>query len=128
MKPDMRPYLLKLLIFTALVAGITALAWLWVAAAYLSPALPFFPPFFFLITLLVHRSLIGKVGAGSRFVQQYMIITVAKLLLFMGVLIVYALLNTTDAIAFTVAFLFYYLSFTTFEVVHLMKAARANMS
>lgn len=120
----MKTYLLRLLVFTAVAAAITALAWIWAPADYLSPALPWFPPFFFLITWLIHRSLLAKTGTGSRFVQQYMLITIAKLLLFMGVLLVYALLNTSDALAFTLAFLFYYLMFTSFEVVNLMKALR----
>lgn len=122
MKSPSRTYFLQLLVFTLVVVIITAVAWFIAPAKYISPTLPAFPVFFFLVTFLVHRSLIGRIKSGTGFIQQYMIVTVGKLLLFMAILLIYAFTQTHDALAFTVAFLVYYLLFSGFEVVSMLKA------
>ena len=83
--------------------------------------------YFVFITLIFHVGLVKtSKGRPQVFIRYYMASTTFKLLLHMGIIIIYALFNKEDAIRFIVSFLIFYLIFTAFEVAVAWKQFRKN--
>ena len=116
----LRPYALRLLLFSVLVAAIYYILTLFAPEKYISGSWPFLALFFPVLTFLMHYLLTGKGMKMNRFVNTYMMLTVVKLLLFLSILLVYALARRDDALAFTIAFFVFYLFFTVFEIIFLL--------
>jgi hypothetical protein len=73
--------------------------------------------YFVLLTLLFHVGLVQtSKGRPQVFIRYYMASTTFKLLLHMGVIVIYAIFNKEDAIRFITSFLVFYIIFTAFEV------------
>jgi len=73
------------------------------------------------ITFLIHKGLVSAVGLRpQQFVTRFMLITTIKLLSFMALLLVYALMFKDDAIQFLLSFFTLYLIYSGFEVVAVM--------
>jgi len=53
-----------------------------------------------------------------RFINSYLIVTVVKLFLFIGVIFLYLLNNRQDAAAFAISFFVLYLCYMIFEVIN----------
>ncbi|MBN2616024.1 MAG: hypothetical protein JXR71_10070 [Bacteroidales bacterium] len=107
-------------LFTFLMAALSLLVQLGVPQVKISPTYPFILIFFFLATwvilLILEKSFRSKL---SRFANAYMLVNFVKLILFSGVIAVYALSNKEDAVSFVITFFVYYIFFTLFEVVEL---------
>lgn len=123
-KSNLRLYIARLLVFSILVTSLYAIGARFAPGAYVTMSYPFLGVFFFIVTFLVHYLLTSKGLSPNRFINTYMLTTVARLLLFLSVLLVYALLRKEDALAFTLAFLFFYVFFTVFEIIFLLKHQR----
>jgi hypothetical protein len=111
-------FLKKLLIYSAVVAIAGFLVASFLPKSYISPALPYLFFFFLSVTLIVHLILLKvseKKGVG--FINFFMLLTFGKLLFFLTIILIYALLNRSDAVAFILAFFILYVFFTAFEVV-----------
>ena len=114
----------KLRIFTKqifLLAIITGLVItgviLFLPASYISPALPFLLVFFTAATLLSFYFLQKKLDASpTRFVTSFMAISMIRLLLYLAIIVVYALTNRPDSVNFIISFFILYVIFTVFEV------------
>ena len=88
----------------------------------ISNSWPFIAGFFFAISLLVHRYLLNKAGGQhTKFVNAFLLTTTVKLLLFLAIIVIYVLLNRDDAIGFILTFFIYYLIYTSFEIVSILK-------
>ena len=117
-KIPIRKFSFRIIIFSVVIAGLTVLIqWLFTQLA--SPALPFIVLFFFVITLFTMfvdmRDDQGK--EGKRFVSNYLLSRVVKLLSCLLFLLLYLFLNRADAIRFAIAFLVIYFLYSIFEVV-----------
>lgn len=117
-KIPIRKFSFRIIIFSVVIAGLTVL-FQWLFPQLASPALPFIVLFFFVITLftmfVVMRDDQGK--EGKRFVSNYMLSRVVKLLSCLLFLLLYLFLNRADAIRFAIAFLVIYFLYSIFEVV-----------
>lgn len=93
----------------------------------ISKSWPFIAGFFFAISLLVHRFLLKKSGGHqTKFINAFLLTTTVKLLLFLSIILIYVLLNRDDAIGFILTFFAYYLIFTSFEIVSILKYLRKS--
>ena len=117
-KIPIRKFSFRIIIFSVVIAGLTVL-FQCLFPQLASPALPFIVLFFFVITLftmfVVMRDEQGK--EGKRFVSNYMLSRVVKLLSCLLFLLLYLFLNRADAIRFAIAFLVIYFLYSIFEVV-----------
>ncbi|HZK08475.1 MAG TPA: hypothetical protein VFC92_09760 [Bacteroidales bacterium] len=94
-------------------------------AHYFSPAIPWLLIFFVVIFNLVYfLQLKSTQSRNTKFVSVALLSTSFKLLLFLIILVVYALLNRNDAVNFIFAFLILYLIFTPLEVINQQKVQR----
>ncbi len=75
------------------------------------------PPFFYLVVLF-SKFILKRLTAGEakRFGTHFISITVFRFLLYVGVLLAYAIVFPEDAIAFIITFFAFYFAFTLFEV------------
>jgi hypothetical protein len=114
----------QFLIYTLAVAGILGVIYAFAItsslASYFSPAILWLLIFFVIISNLVYYlQLKSTQSRTASFVNVALISTGFKLLLFLVIIVVYALLNRTDAVNFIFAFLIFYLIFTPLEVISL---------
>jgi len=82
-----------------------------------SPATPFMALFFMVVTGGLYYMLLRSTGNKfSRFVNQFMILTFAKLFLYIIIIVVYVVLNKPDAFPFVITFFIFYIIYTVFEI------------
>lgn len=121
-KIPIKKFSYRLIIFTIIITLLT-LIFQAVLPKYASPALPFIVLFFFLITELtlyiVLRDEKGK--EGKRFISGYILSRTIKFMSCLIFLLIYILLNSTDAFKFVCAFLIIYFLYSVFEVFILKK-------
>jgi len=119
-----------IVLLTALTGVLVAAAFLFSTSAYgeMLDSVTWSLLFYFVfITLIFHIGLVKtSKGRPQVFIRYYMASTTFKLLLHMGIIIIYALFNKEDAIRFIISFLIYYLIFTAFEVAVAWKQFRKN--
>ncbi len=122
----MKKYLPAFLLFSLLIAGIIAYLNLqavsevqllrWMIFAYFS-----------IITLLFHFGITKATESRPQvFVRYYMGSTTLKLLLNLGIIVVYAMLHKALAVNFIITFMIFYFLYTIFEVVFVWKAVKPN--
>lgn len=97
----------------------------WVPEGWFPVHLPFIGVFFFLSSAAMH-ALVGTASKDNprRFPTYFMGITGLKMFLYLVVIGLYALLLRDLAIPFTLAFMFFYLAFTTLEVISFLAQAK----
>lgn len=122
MSTAFKSFLVRLLVFSAIVGGGLAV---WNA---LMPVWKQHPQswalfaFFVVITAVVHYILLRSgEGDPKAFVRMFMGLTTFKLFIFLIVIVLYAFTNKALAAHFIIHFLVFYLLFTTFEVALLYK-------
>ena len=62
----------------------------------------------------------------TKFVNTYLLVSFSKMILFVGVIFVYAWLQPEDAVSFILTFLVYYFFLLIYEVVVLLKIKKTN--
>lgn len=93
------------------------------ASLYIGIVTWFIFGYFVLLTAAFHYGLLmASKGNAQQFVRYYMGATTFKLLLHLGVIIVYCLLNRNDAVRFIISFSLFYLAFTVFEFTAVRKS------
>lgn len=123
----MKSFMIRLLALTAFMEIIALGWWFAMPPQWVSPVLPVLPVFFMSVTFLIHKGFVGAVSLRpQQFVTRFMLITTIKLLSFMALLLVYALLFKDDAIQFLLSFFVLYLVFSAFEVVAVMNLNKRN--
>ncbi|MEP7265746.1 MAG: hypothetical protein ABI772_14675 [Bacteroidota bacterium] len=73
--------------------------------------------FFTVLTAFFHNGLsLSAKGGTKSFIRFYMAATAIKLFLYIGVIVIYALINKPGVMGFALCFLLHYCAFTVFEV------------
>lgn len=87
-----------------------------------TPAMPFILLLIMSVTMLMHRSLLkNSTGKPNRFINLFLAFTGLKLVGYLLIITIYALLNKDDAVSFTITFLIYYLIYSAFEINDLIR-------
>jgi hypothetical protein len=121
----MKRFIIQSTVLTIIVYVLGAIVYSTFLQQYYLPILPIAVLFFYIVTNLVHASLLKIAGkSGSRFTSQYMAVSFLKMFFYLIVAIVYALLNREYAKIFLGNFLMLYAVYTTFEVVQFSKFVR----
>ncbi len=127
MKSDYIHYLKKLLQFSAFIAVFAIVFAFILPDNFVSPAMPFLFLFFIAVSLLTHYFVIKTMAKRmSLFVNFYMISIFAKLLFYVGIIVVYGLTNKQDLIPFVITFFIFYLLYTLFELVAVLKLQKTH--
>lgn len=120
----MKKYIPAFLLFSVIIAGIIVFInqntvsqiqkLRWMLYAYFS-----------IITLLFHFGITKATQSRPQvFVRYYMGSTTLKLLLNLGIIVVYAMLHKDLAVNFIITFMIFYFLYTIFEVIFVWKAVR----
>jgi len=118
----MKSFMIRLLIITAFIEVIALGWWFAMPPQWVSPSLPVLPIFFMAVTFLIHKGFVAAVGLRpQQFVTRFMLITTIKLLSFLALLLVYALMFKDDALQFLLSFFILYIVYSVFEVMAVMK-------
>lgn len=82
--------------------------------------------YFSIVSFSFHYGLVkSSVGKPQNFIRYYMAATTFKLLIHLGVILVYAMTHKANAISFIISFMVAYAIFTAFEVISAMKHKKA---
>jgi len=126
MKSAYLKFLQHLLIYSAILGAIAIILYL-ILPELITPVLPFLFLFFVAITLVSYYILLRSLKSKlSRFINTFLISTIVKLILYIGIMIVYVILNRSDAVRFMITFLILYLFYTIFEVVKMISLTRSQ--
>lgn len=122
MSTTLKPFLLKLLIFSIFTSGILFIWEKYASDRFQSDFMWVLWFFFFASTAFIHYILISLSEKDpKRFIGYYLGITGIKLFGYLIIITVYALLKKEAALGFTLWFLVLYLLYSGFEVVMLLK-------
>jgi hypothetical protein len=114
---DLYTFLIKLLVFTVVAGIVIYFANPVIPEQFRFRLYPLLLVFFMLATLLFHVGLLRSASRSNQaFVRYYMAAAGVKLFLFMGIIILYALLKRPDTVGFIVNFFVMYIGYTVFEV------------
>ncbi len=118
-------FLKKLLIFTILIALAVYFLTYILPEKFISPTLPALFVFFFTATGIVHYILLRiSVKRPNSFINYFMLLTFGKLLFYLTIILIYALIKRDDAVSFILSFAALYLLFTAFEVTQSLSHAK----
>ncbi len=118
MKIKYLDFLKNLIIYTIVLGIIGYLVVYFLPDEYITPTLPYLFVFFFSVTLIVHYILLKvSLKRVNNFVNYFMLLTFGKLIFFLTIILIYALLYRDDAPQFIISFFILYVFFTAFEVV-----------
>lgn len=122
MQQSLKIFLKRITVFTVIVAALLYAASTQLETKWVSSSWPFVVLFFFSFTIIMHRYLLKSTeGNPKKFVFSFLMITTVKILLYLGVILVYVLLNMDDAVAFIMVFFVNYFLYTGFELATVMK-------
>lgn len=123
MNSIIKPFLRQLLLLAAILGIVITILVLVAPKAYITPTLPFLLIFHTAATLVSFLYIQKKTSESpKKFVNVYLANTTVKLILYLVILMVYAMNYFSDAVKFIISFFVLYLIFTVFEVIHLLKA------
>lgn len=99
-----------------------------VAFYYGLPEVNITPVYLYLIAFMyaVNFLLLAKLSQAiqnrpNRFINTYMLLNFGKLFLYIAIIAVYVFMYRQDAIPFTITFFIYYVLFTAYEIIALLK-------
>ena len=122
-----RRFFLRLIIFSMILGAIAYVLKFYLPSNYFTPVLPFLFPFFFASTMIVYFFLTKSSGKKmNRYINNFMMITFLKLMVYMAVLTAYIFTHKQDAVCFILTFFILYLAYTAFEVVGILKYPSAD--
>jgi len=109
-------------LFSVLILLISLAIYLWLPQVKITPVYPYIVLFFYGITILIFR-IIDKTKREkiSKFTNAYMLVSFGKLILFSIIVFIYAFFNRSDAVPFIITFFIYYLLFSFYEVLSILK-------
>jgi hypothetical protein len=114
-------FLRSILLFSFVLGLIATGLAFWAPARFITPALPWLFLFFLGSTLAGYYFILHAVNTKFiRFINTYLLVTVVKLFVFIGILFLYLWNNREDAAPFAIAFFILYLCYMIFEVVNLV--------
>ena len=111
-----------LILFSIVIALLSLGAMYLLPANYITPMLPYILIFFLLISLAVYYFIEKAVAERfSLFTNYFMIATTLKILIYLAIIIIYAFTNQYDAITFILTFFLFYVGYTSFEVIWMLR-------
>lgn len=121
-KIPIKKFSFRVLVFSVIIAGLSVIFQL-VCPQFASPALPFIVLFFMFITLFTLYIVLrdDKAKAEKRFVSNYLLSRIIKMISCLLFIILYVVLNKKDAWKFAIAFLIIYFLYSVYEVIILKK-------
>jgi hypothetical protein len=121
----MRNFLRNLVVFSALLSVIAVGLVLVLPGSFISRSLPFLFLFFMGVTYISYSILVKSArNRFLRFVNYYLLLTAAKLVLFILIIVIYILVNKKDAVPFVLSFFILYVCYSIFEVVQIVGYSR----
>lgn len=118
-------FIRKLIIFSIALAAVCTLLQLSLPPQMTTPAMPYILLFFVIHTALFHRMAMKMIEKNlSKFNNFYLLSTIARLLLFILVILGYAWLNPSDFKEFTIWFFIFYVFYTFFELSMLLPSIK----
>lgn len=123
MKENLNRYLKKILLLSGISAVLMLAAFLLIPQ-HMSPAMPFVLAFFMGASIASFLLLQKKSGDTTKFVNGFMTHSVVRILLYLAIILTYAMLNRGDAVRFIIGFFVLYLIYTFFEVFQFLSLTR----
>jgi ABC-type Fe3+-siderophore transport system permease subunit len=121
-KKAFHKFIFTLSVTTAVMIALAMLIYSLTPPYYYTPAFPFLLLFFYIINFLMYRFLLKEMEKRpEKFINAFMAVTTTKLVLYMSVMIVYALVFKEDAKQFITVFFILYVVYTSIEVVSLLR-------
>lgn len=115
----------RLFIFSTIVGLLTFVSTLAIPSKYVSLSMPYILFFFFSITAVSHYFVLNAIKEKmSRFVNYFMISIFVKLVFYSLIIVVYSFVNKADIIPFVITFFVYYICYTVFELIEILKATK----
>ena len=122
MKTSFHKLLISFTIYALTIALISSVIYIWVPSIPISHTYPYILLFIYILTLIILGLLIKSMETKlNRFINAFMLINFAKLVLYCIVIFIYAYLNREDAVGFIAVFFIYYVLFTAYEIVFLLR-------
>lgn len=122
MKSKASSFLYGFSIYSIIIAAISLVIDLWVPSIEISYVWYAILAFLYLFTMFAYVLLVKYIESRiSYFANAFMLVNFGKLVLFTLIIVIYAWLNRSDAISFTVTFFIYYLLLTIYEIISLLK-------
>lgn len=92
----------------------------------ITPFWPLLVLFFTVVCIVVFFTTMKVKDRGDirKFTNFYMVLTILKLVIYLAILLLYAILMPSDSKAFIITFLIYYLCFSIFETYILVKKTK----
>lgn len=118
-------FIKRIFIFSVIIGLLSFLSTIALPSSYMSKSLPYLFFFFIAITCLSHYFVLNAIKERtSRFVNYFMISIFVKLIFYSILIVLYSLINAEDIIPFLITFFIYYLCFTIFELIEILKATK----
>jgi len=115
-------FIRSLFLFSFIVALFSLGAMFVLPLKYITPMLPVLVIFFLVTGISVFYFFSKAVTKRfSMFTNYFMIATTLKILIYLAVIVIYALVRRYDAITFIITFFLLYLFYTAFEVVWMLR-------
>ncbi|MCX6247056.1 MAG: hypothetical protein NTW10_04930 [Bacteroidetes bacterium] len=120
-------FLRRILLFSFVLGFIATGIWMVAPVKYITPALPFLFIFFLAVTLIGYYFILRTIDSKFiKFINAYLLVTVVKLFLFIGVIFLYLWYNRQDAGPFAITFFLLYLCYMIFEVINLVSDFKSS--
>lgn len=113
----------RALILFSIIAAVLSIGGMYVLPAnYITPMLPYLLLFFMIISFAVYYFIEKAVAQRfSLFTNYFMIATMLKVLIYLTIIIVYAFSYKYDAVTFILTFFLFYVGYTSFEVIWMLR-------
>ena len=120
-------FLRRILIFSIILGLVATCIGFLAPARAITPALPYLFVFFIAVTLTGYYFILRSARTKFiRFINSYLLVTVVKLFLFIGIIFFYLFHNRQDAAPFAISFFVLYLCYMIFEVVNLVSFFKSS--
>ena len=129
MKLKFKLFLKNLVIFTGILSAlIFAICFFLLPENFTTPALPYLIIFFFFVTLVIHYILLlASEQRTSKLEYSLFLESPFEVVFYIIIMIVYALLNKSDAIPFFITYFILYAAFTTFELISFFNLTKKSI-
>ena len=117
-----KKFIVSLSVLTSIIVLIGFIVfWFILPGKYLN-VFPFLLLFFSFVTLVTHFVLMRSLTKSQRaFINTFMLSVMARLLVYLMFFGIYIYLNKENVLVFTIIFLLFYITFTLFEVISVLR-------
>jgi len=127
MSGDLKRFVLKIFIAATVLFFLGWVVFNFITPEQYLPLLPYILVFFILATIMLHAYQLRLAKKNFKYFARYgMLISMFRLLLYTGVMIVYLATNAGNIAVFVVSIVIIYLVFTFIEVTDLSRITRNN--